>query len=75
MHPLIGNLTDITDKDVESKISDLTRRYFQALKVHPGVAPQILQMLEGYKWEKQRRSLEKQKNNAESDMDKLIKIN
>lgn len=75
MHPLIGNLTDISDKDMESKISDLTKRYFQALRIHPSAATQVLQMLEGYRWEKQRRTLEKQKNNTENPLDKLIKIN
>jgi hypothetical protein len=75
MHPLLGNITELSDKDIEEKISDLTKKYFQATKFLPSASTQILQMLEGFKWEKQRRTLEKQKNNNQTELDKLIKIN
>jgi hypothetical protein len=76
MHPLQPNITGLTDQELENKITELTKKYFQALRVVPGAAQQVSMMLDGYKWEQQRRLIEKQKRTKDDDpaFDDLIKI-
>ena len=76
MHPLQSDITGLTDQEIENKISELTKKYFQALRFVPGAAQQVSLMLEGYKWEQQRRILEKQKRLRDDDptFDDLIKV-
>ena len=77
MHPLLPDITDLSDQELETKINELTKKYFQALRFAPGAANQIVLILEGYKWEQQRRAIEKQKKIVEaqnSSFDDLIKV-
>ncbi len=76
MHPLQPDITGLTDQELENKISELTKKYFQAIRFVPGAANQVSMMIESYKWEQQRRFLEKQKRPAADDtsFDDLIKI-
>lgn len=76
MHPLQPNITGLSDQELENKITELTKKYFQALRFVPGTANQISMMIEGYKWEQQRRIIEKskQKYDTDTDFDDLIKI-
>lgn len=76
MHPLQPDLTSMTDQELENKTIELSRKYFQALRFSPNAASQISMMLEGFRWETQRRAIErsKQKNDGESDLDDLIKV-
>jgi hypothetical protein len=76
MHPLSGDLRDLKDTDVESKISDLTKKYF--MTNNPTVRDQIASLLEDYKIELGRRraiQLEKLMANRDKTLDKLIKVN
>lgn len=77
MHPLQSDITDLTDQELENKISELTKKYFQAVRFVPGAAHQISMMLDGYRWEQQRREIEKykQRNNDDPVFDDLIKVN
>lgn len=76
MHPLQPDLTALSDQELENKTNDLNRKYFQALRYSPTAASQISMMLEGFRWEAQRRSIEKakQKNNDDPGFDDLIKV-
>lgn len=76
MHPLQPDVTGLTDQELENKIIELTKKYFQALRFVPGAAQQISLMIEGYKWEQQRRYIEKSKRKSEdnSAFDDLIKV-
>lgn len=76
MHPLQPDITGLTDQELENKIVELTKKYFQAIRFVPGAAQQISMMIEGYKWEQQRRILEKQRRPKDTDpaFDDLIKI-
>lgn len=76
MHPLQSDITGLSDQDLENKITELTKKYFQALRFSPGAANQIVLMLDGFKWEQQRRSVAKSKerSDAVSEFDDLIKI-
>lgn len=76
MHPLQSDITSLTDQELENKIYELTRKYFQAVRFVPGAAQQVSMMLEGYKWEQQRRAIErsKTKNDDDPSFDDLINI-
>ena len=77
MHPLAGNLEDLRDQDIHSKISDLTKKFF--MTHNPMVQNQIASLLDDYKnelaarnakqWQKQ------MENNSSKGLDKLININ
>lgn len=77
MHPLQPDLTNLNDQELENKITELTKKYFQALRFVPGTSHQITLMLDGYKWEQQRRIIEKQRKSIETQdhsFDELIKV-
>jgi len=75
MHPLQSDITGLSDQELEQKITELTKKYFQALRVVPGAAHQVALLLDGYKWEQQRRAIEKQRRPLDdTDFDDLIKV-
>ena len=76
MHPLQPDITSLSDQELENKTIELSRKYFQAIKYSPSAANQISMMLEGFRWEAQRRAIErsKQKNDDEPGLDDLIKV-
>lgn len=75
MHPLINNLAELKDNELEVKITELTRKYFMVQNVH--VQQQIIMTLESYKSELSARQLAQWNNMMETrnkDLDKLINI-
>ena len=76
MHPLQPDITSLSDQELENKTIELSRKYFQAVRYSPSAANQISMMLEGFRWEAQRRAIErsKQKNDDEPGLDDLIKV-
>lgn len=79
INPLIDNLSEYTDAQLEEKIIDLQRKYFQTRNLQ--VQSQIANILEIYKNEIQvRRALEAQRqreqleNDGEEGLDSLINI-
>jgi len=75
MHPLIGDLSALKDSEVDSKINDLTRKYFATTNFE--VQQQIVMALETYKAElakRQAATFEKMMNTRNKDLDKLIKV-
>ena len=76
MHPLINDLSDFKESDLESKINELTKKYF--LTYNPQIQQQIVQVLDTYKEELHRRrqiEWEKMNESRNKDLDKLININ
>lgn len=76
MHPLINDLTHFKDSEVESKISELTRKYFAAQ--NPELRNQISMVLDDYRQEmakRQQAAYEKMMSARNKDLDKLIKVN
>jgi hypothetical protein len=76
MHPLIGDLSSLKDSEVDSKINELTRKYFATHNFE--VQHQITMVLDAYKEEmakRQRSAYDKMMNTRNKDLDKLIKIN
>ena len=76
MHPLVEELSRLKDSELESKINDLTRKYFM---VHnPGVQAQLVAVLDSYKEElnlRRQREYENMVNNRDKGLDKLINVN
>ena len=75
MHPLVSDLSGLKTAELESKISELTRKYFTA--PNPDVRQQIIMILDTYKEELAKRQLEeynKMMNSRNKDLDKLINV-
>jgi hypothetical protein len=78
MHPLEPNFSDLTDQEIEAKIQELSRRYFQAMRLSPSILGQVVLLLDSYKLEREERQLAKSRLAAESgenDINELIKVN
>jgi hypothetical protein len=75
MHPLVGDLSNIKDAELDSKINELTRKYF--MTPNSGVKAQMASILDTYKEElSKRKSAEynKMMDNRDKGLDKLINI-
>jgi len=76
MHPLSGDLSEIKDQELETKIFDLSKKYFMTANVD--VRNQIGMLLETYKEElskRRRASLDKMMSNRDKKLDNLVNIN
>lgn len=76
-NPLVDSFSELKDIEIENKIVELQRKYFQA-GANPQLQQQVQAILEMYKLEMQERrakSLEKQKqDNGDNSLDNLINI-
>ena len=61
IHPFTPDLSNLSDKELEEKIQELTKKYFQSMRFSPSVAGQIVLLLESYKSEQQERFIAKSK--------------
>jgi hypothetical protein len=76
MHPLVPNLSEFKDAELDSKIQSLTKMYFTAR--NPEVQNQIVMLLEEYKAElntRRSRAWNAEYQNRNKDLDNLIKVN
>ena len=76
MHPLINNLSEMKDSELEEKISELGKKYFMTSNF--SLREQISSILETYKEEiatRRRNEWNKIQENREKGLDKLININ
>jgi hypothetical protein len=76
MHPLSGDLASMKDSDLESKIQDLTRKYFMTR--NPTLQQQISNVLNDYNEELSKRrqaNLAKLMKTADKSIDNLVKVN
>ena len=78
MHPLFENTQSLSDNDIEEKVMQLNRKYFQTQNLQ--VRNQISILLDDYKLEletrraKQKLEAQQQQQNGESGLDNLIKV-
>ena len=76
MHPLFEDTTELSDNDLEEKVTDLTKRYWQTS--NPQAQQQITLLIDSYRLDLEtRRSRQKLANeaiNSQSELDKLIKV-
>jgi formyltetrahydrofolate synthetase len=76
MHPLSGDLSSLKDNEIESKIQDLTRKYF--MTQNSELQQQISNVLNDYKEEMAKRrqiALAKLMKSADKSIDNLVKVN
>lgn len=78
-HPLVTDLTELKDQELENKLTELTKKYFQAMRLGQGMAAQqIVMILDSVKMEQERRRVEAarkaQENKGPDQFDDLIKI-
>jgi|TARA_B100000927_G_scaffold290032_1_gene287884 hypothetical protein len=71
-HPLIDNLTDLTDEQLTDKSVKLTKKFFQTR--NPQAQRQIQIVLDSIKLEQRDRMEKKRLNNPNKDLDNLINI-
>jgi len=73
-NPLADNFEDLTDSQIQEKVQDLTKRYYQTR--NPGLQNQIAVMLDMFRQEQTTRMYkQKQQDNDDPDLDNLININ
>jgi hypothetical protein len=76
MHPLVENLNELKDSELENKILELSKKYWQS--GNPQVQNQISMILQMYNEELQTRRAkmwQQQYQNRDKGLDKLININ
>jgi hypothetical protein len=77
-HPLIADLTDLSSQELETKINELSRKYFIAARSgNADLGQQIIVALEMYKEQLRAKNLAASKVATQSgnkDLDDLIKI-
>lgn len=75
MHPLVGDLSSLKEGELESKINELSKKYFSTYNI--GVQQQIAAVLDTYKEElgnRRQRDYEKMMNSRDKGLDKLINV-
>ena len=78
-HPLVEDLTQLKDQELENKLTELTKKYFMAMRLGQGQAThQIVMLLDSIRMEQERRRVETarkaQENKGPDQFDDLIKI-
>lgn len=76
MHPLMQDLSQLKDTELENKIQELSKKYFQTS--NPTIQNQIVVFLDMYKGEMQMRRAkmwQEQYQKRDTDLDSLININ
>ena len=71
-HPLIDNVSDLSDEQLDENIVKLTKIYFQTR--NPQARQQLQTVLDMYKLEKRDRFIKNRMNPGNNDLDKLINI-
>ena len=75
MHPLINDLSNLKDAEIENKINELSRKYFSTHNFE--LQQQITMVLDSYREELAKRrqaEFEKMMQTRNKDLDKLIKV-
>lgn len=75
MHPLIGDLSNLKDSELEAKINELSKKYFATYNVD--VREQMVMVLDTYKEElsnRRRAEYEKMMKSRDKNLDKLINV-
>ena len=76
MHPLLADLSTLKDSELETKIQELTKKYF--MTYNNDLRMQISVVLDDYKEELSRRRAkvwQDQYENRDKGLDKLINVN
>jgi len=71
-HPLLSDISSLTDEQIVEKINSLTQKWFQTR--NPDAQYQIQTMLDTYKLEMIDRSSKSNPENGNKDLDNLINV-
>jgi ribosomal protein L29 len=74
IHPLIDDLRNLSDQELEEKAQDLQKKYFAAYRLgKPDLLTQLQNVITIYKEERFRRT-QLQKQQLDSDLEQLINV-
>jgi hypothetical protein len=76
MHPLSEDFSKLKDMEIETKIQDLSRKFFITAN-NPAVQQQVIMLLDSYKAElnvRRQRLWEEQNQKRDTDLDSLINV-
>lgn len=74
-HPLESDLSTLKDSEVEEKLLELNRKYFQAARLgNPDLLTQISTFVTIYREELSRRHSEKLQSQMDDDLGQLINV-
>jgi hypothetical protein len=77
-HPFENDLTQLKDSEIEDKILELNKKYYQAYRLgKPELLTQLTTFVTIYKQEMSRRYIEKTKSSRgqmDGDLDQLINV-
>ena len=75
LHPLSPELSKLKDNELENKLQELSKRYFQTNNA--GVQHQLIMLIDGYKEElanRRAKMWQDQYQKRDTDLDSLIKV-
>ena len=74
-HPFEQDLSELKDNELEEKVQELTKKYYQAYRLgKPELLTQLATFVTIYKEELQKRHAAKLKDNLDGDLDQLINV-
>jgi hypothetical protein len=75
-HPLEGDLSKLSDSEVESRVMDLSKKYFAAQRLgKPELLTQLATFVTIYKEELSKRHRDRTRQELNGDLDQLINVN
>ena len=75
MHPLVSNLSQLKETELENKLQELSKRYFQVS--NPALKHQIIMVMDEYKNElssRRQKMWQEQYQKRDTDLDSLINV-
>ena len=74
-HPLQQDLSNLSDSEIESKLQELSRKYFAAQRMGSNeLLTQVSTFVTIYRQELSRRYMEKSRGALDPDLDQLINV-
>lgn len=74
-HPLEGDLSQFKDSEIEAKVVELNKKYYQAARLgNPQLLTQVATFVTIYKEEMSKRYLAKSRGQLDNDLDQLINV-
>jgi hypothetical protein len=74
-HPLEGDLSQMKDAEIEAKVVELNKKYYQAARLgNPQLLTQVATFVTIYKEEMSKRYLAKSRGQLDNDLDQLINV-
>ena len=75
IHPFEGDLSQMKDNEIEDRLMELNKKYYQAYRLgKPELLTQLSTFVTIYKEELQKRHAAKMKGQLDGDLDQLINV-